>query len=63
METSKLYIPVTDLVKGDTIVNLGIIKHIFVNTSLKRIILHFHPSRDVNTHPKTYHFSDKLMKA
>lgn len=60
------YVRVTDLKKGDTIVNLGIINHIFQNTASGYIEIHFNPSRSLqptNRSVSFYKKTDKLMIA
>lgn len=63
MKIESSYKKVTELEKGDTIVNLGIIKAIYPHRSSQRIQILFNPARDLVTHSNWYKESDKLMKA
>ena len=57
------YIPVTELERGDTVVNLGVIAAIYPNRSAQTIKISFSPSRSIRMTPQVYNWTDKLMIA
>lgn len=57
------YIPVTELQRGDTIVNLGIIDQIYPHPSQNEVQIIFKPSRARNITSYFYSYNEKLKLA
>lgn len=64
-ETFHTYKAVEKLERGDTVINLGIVKAIFVSPANKTVKLTFNPSRSIvmHNHGYYYNYGDKLMVA
>lgn len=63
MELKSGYTAVTELQKGDTVINLGIIKNIFPNQPDGTIKIQFEPKRSRSTGMMIYLPTDKLKTA
>jgi hypothetical protein len=57
------YIPVTELERGDTVVNLGIVKTIFPYKDIQQTWIKFEPYRGLNSQIMKFLDTDKLMIA
>jgi hypothetical protein len=61
--TSSAYTLVTELQKGDTVINLGIVKNIFPNQPDGTIKIQFEPKRSRTAGMMAYLPTDKLKTA
>lgn len=63
MESKSGYILVTELQRGDTIINLGIIHQIYPHPSRNEVEIIFKPSRALNITSYFYTATEKLKLA